>query len=410
MYFAAIHSDTDPLLVALYDQAPVSDLSNHVERLYRLAVQGQFFHVRRHILLDRGLHLLPDLEEPVCGAEPFKALVRPAVVVVFHPVGEALLGFIERFKPGARKELALQRLPETFDFPESLRMMGLRTDMVDVISRQHLLELRLSAPVGVLPSVVGKKFRRHPVFPGCPPVHFQHVFSALAAIQPDPGDIPGMIIYKPDDKGWFVVEGEDRDVALPERIRFGVFVSTVFERLYTPFLLRRRDEPVRFGVFPDGGGAGPHEEQPPEHVGYLPRTMRRLRRLQFNNLRDNGLRQPALPWCRCPVLKSRLAIVTVISNPPLHRTVVDPEFPCDNGWRYSFLSRQLYGLAPYSHRVSFLPRIHLPTPRLPPGGQGGDPPCCLRLLLTHGFTPCHALTASGVLPSFIHSSFSLTGR
>lgn len=125
MHFAAVHPHTDPLIVALDYQALVPDLSYHVKRLYRLAVQGQFLHVSRHVLLDRGLHLLPDLEEPVCGAEPFKALVRPAMVVVFHPVGEAILGFVERLEPGPRKELVLQRLPEAFDLPERLRMMGL---------------------------------------------------------------------------------------------------------------------------------------------------------------------------------------------------------------------------------------------------------------------------------------------
>lgn len=124
MHFAAVYPHTDPLLVALDDQAPVPNLSNHVERLYRLAVQSQFFHVCHHILFDRGLHLLPDLEEPVRGTESFKALVRTAVVVVFHPVGKAILGFIEGLEPASGKELVLQRLPEAFDLPQRLRMMG----------------------------------------------------------------------------------------------------------------------------------------------------------------------------------------------------------------------------------------------------------------------------------------------
>ena len=123
MHFAAVHRYTDSFLVALDNQALVPDLSDHVERLYRFPVQGQFFHVCRHVLLDRGLHLLLDLEESVRGAKPFKALVRPTVVVVFHPVGEAFLGFIERFELGARKKLVLQRLPKTFNLPERLRMM-----------------------------------------------------------------------------------------------------------------------------------------------------------------------------------------------------------------------------------------------------------------------------------------------
>lgn len=146
MYFAAIHPYTDPLLVALDDQAPVSDLSNHVERLYRLAVHGQFLHVRRHVFLDHGLHLLLDLEKPVRGAEPLQALVRTAVVVVFHPVGEAILRFIERLELGPVEELFLQRLPEAFDLPQRLRMVGLRTEVVYVVFLQFLLELRRPAP------------------------------------------------------------------------------------------------------------------------------------------------------------------------------------------------------------------------------------------------------------------------
>ena len=260
-----------------------------------------------------------------------------------------------------------------------------------------------------MPPVVGQKFCRNPVLAGCAPVHFQHVFSALAPIQPDPGDIPGVVVYEPDDVGWFIVDYEDRDVALPERIWLGVFVPPVFERLYTPLLLQRRDEPVRFRVLPNCTGAGLHEEQPPEYVRYLSCSMRRLCRLQFNDLRNNSLRQSTLLRSGPPVQKARLAFSTVLPSPSGNRAFGDADLLGDNRRRYPFLCCQLYGLAPYRHWMPNMPPVYLLGPRSPPGGRGGAPPYCL-LLLTHGFTPCHALTALGVLPSFTHSSFSLSGR
>lgn len=123
MHFVAVYPYTDSFLVALDHKALVPDLSHHVERLYGFPVESQLLHVCRHVLLDRGFHLLFDLEEPVRRAKPFDALVRTLVVVVFYPVSETLLSFIERFELGPLEIVILQRLPEAFDFPKRLRMM-----------------------------------------------------------------------------------------------------------------------------------------------------------------------------------------------------------------------------------------------------------------------------------------------
>ena len=95
MHFIAVNRYAEPFLIALDNQALAIHLSNHVERLYRFAVQCQFFHVCRHVLLDRSLHLFLDLEEPVRGAKSFQTLVRTVVIVVLHPVREPLLRFVK---------------------------------------------------------------------------------------------------------------------------------------------------------------------------------------------------------------------------------------------------------------------------------------------------------------------------
>ena len=73
--------------------------------------------------------------------------------------------------------------------------------MMNVILRQFLLELRRPAPRGVLPPVVGEKFLWRPIFACGAPVCLDDAFRALAAIDSQPGYVPGMIVYEANDVG-----------------------------------------------------------------------------------------------------------------------------------------------------------------------------------------------------------------
>jgi hypothetical protein len=59
--------------------------SHHVERSLGFAAQGQFQEVFLNTLFDGAAQLCLDLEEAVRRTQPFDALMRPLVVVIFDP-------------------------------------------------------------------------------------------------------------------------------------------------------------------------------------------------------------------------------------------------------------------------------------------------------------------------------------
>ena len=279
-----------------------------------------------------------------------------------------------------------------------------------MVFAKFLLELRLPAPGCVLPPIVGKKLLRNPVFPDRPPVCLEHVLGALTPVHSQPCNEPGVVIDEPDDIGVFAQEFEDRDVALPELIRLAVLEPAVLGMLFPALLLRRRRQPFCLHVSLNCRGARPHEEEPPQYLRYPPRPMRRIGLLQLPDLLDYCRGEPLLrtPWLL--VVQTGIPVLPILPCPVLHGRIGDPQLLRHQPYRDPFLDVKLYGLAPYHVPVSCMPHCPLAArPRSPPRGRGGGTSYCL-LLLTHGFTPCHALTASGVLPSFTHSSFSLSGR
>ena len=64
------------------------------------------------------------------------------------------------------------------------------------------LDLRLepgrAAPVDVLTPLIGEHLLGNSVFGDRPSVDFDDTLGRLAAIQPQPGDIPGVIVQIPD--------------------------------------------------------------------------------------------------------------------------------------------------------------------------------------------------------------------
>jgi hypothetical protein len=60
--------------------------------------------------------------------------MRPAVVVILHPVGEPLARLLERVEAGAAEELLLERLPEPLDLSKRHGMVRRAADMVHVVA------------------------------------------------------------------------------------------------------------------------------------------------------------------------------------------------------------------------------------------------------------------------------------
>jgi hypothetical protein len=248
--------------------------------------------------------------------------MRPFTVIVFNPVCEPLLGLLERVELGPGQELLFERLPQTFDLPQRLRMLGTGEDVVNVVFGQFLLELGLPAPIGVLPPVVGQQFLRNPVGSDGPPIGLDDVFRALAPIEPQSCYEPRIVIDEPDDIDGLVLQSEHRDVALPELIGLAVFEAPVGQRLRLVLaLFGRRFQALGLDVRPHRGRTRPHAEQPPQHLRDPPGAPQRVLDLQFRDLFDHGSGQAALARACLLILQTSRAARLVKTNPSAYRTV-----------------------------------------------------------------------------------------
>lgn len=262
--------------------------------------------------------------------------MRPVVVVVLHPVGDAFLGFLERLEPGPRQELVLQRLPEPLDLAQRLRMMRARPDVVDVVPRQLFLELRLAPPARVLPPVVRQQLPRHAILARRPPVGLHHVLGILAPVNSQARNEPGVIVDEPDQVGILAGDLADCDVALPELIRTGVFEPAVGQRLHPPLFLAGRDQSLRPAVPAHRPRAGLHEKHAPQNLRDPPRAATGVFLLQIPDLCGDRSRQPPLPPPPRLIAQSRFAMLLVLPRPRLDRLGRYPNFLCHQLARDTF--------------------------------------------------------------------------
>ena len=173
-------------------------LSDHVERRLRLAPERDLQQVVLDALLHDLAQFVADLEEAVRRAQPADALVRTPVVVVLHPQRDPFLSLFEAVEPRAAQELGIDVLPEALDLAERLGMVRRRTEVVDLVLAQFILEAGLAAPVGVLPPVVGQHLTRHAVLTDPAPVRLQDVFRRLAAEHPQRDHKARVVVHEPE--------------------------------------------------------------------------------------------------------------------------------------------------------------------------------------------------------------------
>ncbi|MEI8190104.1 MAG: hypothetical protein WCI75_10360, partial [candidate division NC10 bacterium] len=191
---------------------------HHVERLLRLAPQRQF----QQVVLDAALHhlaqVVADLEEPVRRTHPADPLVRATVVVVLYPQRHPVHRLFEAVELRAAQELAVDVLPEPLDLAQRHRMMRLRTQVVDLVLLQLLLELRHPAPGRVLPAVVRQHLPGHAVLADPAPVRLQDVLRRLAPEQAQRRDEPRVVVDEPDQVRVLPAQPEREDVRLPHLV------------------------------------------------------------------------------------------------------------------------------------------------------------------------------------------------
>lgn len=128
--------------------------AHQIEGLSLRTLLGQGQSVVRHALLDGVPYLRRGPEESVgrhCSSDP---LMWPPEVVGLDKQGDATLAILEVRKDRPREKLLPQRLPETLDLPQRLRMMGPALDVPDSLTLQLGFEIGVPAPRHVLTSLV----------------------------------------------------------------------------------------------------------------------------------------------------------------------------------------------------------------------------------------------------------------
>lgn len=138
----------------------IPEAPHQIKRLLRRPLLRQAQRVLPHLLLYRLAHVLPGAEKTVCRHQPFQCLMRPLEVIAFDIQLQSPRQVEEIRKHRLRKKFIPQRLPETLDLTQRLRMLGPRLEVLDPLPLQLVFKFRLSAPGRVLTPVVGQYFAR----------------------------------------------------------------------------------------------------------------------------------------------------------------------------------------------------------------------------------------------------------
>ncbi len=349
--FLSVHLHTHAFVIRRDHQRLLAHTANHVERLLHLAVPRQRLHVSRHTAFDRGAFFLLDREEAVGRAETIHSLMRSPVVVVLHPPREALPRLFKRFETRLDEELVLERLPQPLDLPQCFGMLRRAADMVDVILPQFLLEGRFSAPTGVLPAVIGQHLLGLAVLAYRTPVDLQHILRCVAAVDPQPHDVPGVVIQEGDDVRHLPEDVVVRDVALPHLVRRGALEPAW--RRFSPVtgLGWLFHQPGVEQFLPDLPRTGSQAEPLSQNLRDPPHTLPGLGGLQRHDRLPHRLRQGFRTRPPRGFLQSSRAMLPVLPDPLPHHRGRNPDLPGHRFLRNPFLQVQLHGSPPHLYRI-----------------------------------------------------------
>jgi hypothetical protein len=168
----------------------VAKLPHHVKRLLYGLLARQPQGVRRYRRLDRLAHLHRRSKIPIRRHQTLQSLMRPLEIVSVDIEPEPPLAVLQIGKHRPRQALLPQRLPETLDLSQRLRMLRPRLEVPHSLPAQLLLEGRRSAPSRVLPSVVGQHFLRDPVLRNRVLESVEHEKRLLLPLQGPPDQEP----------------------------------------------------------------------------------------------------------------------------------------------------------------------------------------------------------------------------
>ena len=270
--------------------------ADHVEGRLGLAAQGQL----QEVVLDAGLdglaQLARDFKVAVGRAKAFDALVRPLVIIVFDPQPDAFPRRLEALELRSGEELLPDAFPEAFDFAQGHRVMRPGFEVVGPVLFHLGLEARGTAPVDVLPAVIGEHLFGWLVLGGRNPKYLQHVIGCVAAEQIGSNHEPRVIIHEADEIGVAATEPEREDIGLPHLVGRGPLEEPGPDQV-APGLGWRLDQALLPEGLADGRGAGGQQEHPPEELGDPLDATGRLLSFEFEDLVADGLGQLGRSLC-----------------------------------------------------------------------------------------------------------------
>ncbi len=117
-----------------YRQLAIPQAPHQVEGLAQRLLVRQPQRVLLHCPLDRRAHLRRRPEEAVGRHQPAERLVRPLEVVRVHEEPDAFHAVGEICEDRLAQKLVPERLPETLDLPECLRVLRAALDVPNALA------------------------------------------------------------------------------------------------------------------------------------------------------------------------------------------------------------------------------------------------------------------------------------
>lgn len=262
----------------------IAETADQIKRLLRRLLLCGEQRVGCHLRLDRCAHVRRCAEEAIRGHESIQPLVRALEVVVLDVEPNTTLTVREIGKYRLAEKLLPQRLPESLDLAERLRMLRSTAHMRDPATAQQLLEVRRATPRAVLPALVGQDLARLAVLGDAAFERFDHQTRFLVVRHRPRHQEPRVVIHERGDVHALMPPKLEReDVALPELVRLRALEPPL--RLVAGLgLLALHDEPLLVEDPPHRRLRDPESYEPGQHVAQPPCPPRGVRLPQRDEL------------------------------------------------------------------------------------------------------------------------------
>jgi hypothetical protein len=220
LWLLIAHADPYPRALGGDREVLISQPSDQVKGLLDRLLLRSPQRVCLDVLLDGRPDLRRGAEVAVRRHQSIQRLVRPLEVVPFDEERQPSLAIREVREDRAAQEFLPQRLPESLDLSERLRVLRPTLEVPDPILAQPLLKLRLSAPGSVLPPLVRQDLLRSAKGRDPSLQRFQHDRPFLMVRQRESHDETRVVVHEGRQiEPLMASEQKREDVRLPQLIR-----------------------------------------------------------------------------------------------------------------------------------------------------------------------------------------------